>query len=436
MRKFLSFILFLLFSVSLNICAQVEITNGKIHYGNNEETMYLSFKGKSLNELMDKSIVFLEESYDCNIFKSNNRLEVEIKNNEIQIGKNKCRIEYKIIFNFKEDGVYIFSPQIDDIFFVKSNNMRVYLDRGSNNINSVYIYKKNGELRYKTFESDLTISLNNILNKYISYINNDSNVFQKIWHDRDYMLYNKSLFKIKNNYDWFFGLENAFYTSIEKAINKLDVAYNKGKNITDIEKLKNRIFKVDSIHLYKRETFGIEHTEKLFELRDTSTNEVLFYIYPVIEDDFPFLCCNVKQEYDKNDLKNQIEKRVDDFSGRVEFNSELFQNAVVYKYIKDDTTKYYLKLKTVGYTLNVNCNGVSVIFDDGTKWEKQSEVSVDVKEGDGWYYSSFIELSDNDVNLFASKKIKKYKLYIYEDDLGESFSNIFRIYVDIIRDFK
>ena len=317
-------LLLLLFFVSLNVSAQFEMTNGEIHYRNNEETMLLTFKDKSLNELINKSIVFLEENYDCNVLKFNNRLEFKIENTDVYISKKQLIIKYKMILNFKDDGVYVFSPQIDNIGFVK-NRSRVYLDRGSNNANSVYIYKKNGELRYETFEADLVASLNSFLNKYVSYINDDSNVFQKIWLDRDYMLYDKSLFKVKSNYDWFFGLENAFYTSLEKAMNKLDVAYNKGKNTTDIEKLKNRIFKVDSIHLYKKKTYGIEHFEKIFELRDTSTNEVLFYVYPVIEDDFPFLCCNVKEGYDKNDLKHKIEKELMIFQGELNIIQKFFK---------------------------------------------------------------------------------------------------------------
>ena len=139
-------LLLLLFFVSLNVSAQFEMTNGEIHYRNNEETMLLTFKDKSLNELINKSIVFLEENYDCNVLKFNNRLEFKIENTDVYISKKQLIIKYKMILNFKDDGVYVFSPQIDNIGFVK-NRSRVYLDRGSNNANSVYIYKKNGELK-------------------------------------------------------------------------------------------------------------------------------------------------------------------------------------------------------------------------------------------------------------------------------------------------
>ena len=77
-------------------------------------------------------------------------------------------------------------------------------------------------------------------------------------------------------------------------------------------------------------------------------------------------------------------------------------------------------MRTGGLTLNIGEKGFTIIFEDGTRFERPN-ADVDTKAGSAarWDYRVFERISDEDLNLFASKKIKAYKLYIYEGYLSE-----------------
>ena len=77
-------------------------------------------------------------------------------------------------------------------------------------------------------------------------------------------------------------------------------------------------------------------------------------------------------------------------------------------------------LRTKGLTLNIGEEGLIVIFEDGTRFERpNAEVDYDSSSGAGWDYKVFIRINDEELSLFAEKKIKAYRLYIYDGYLSE-----------------
>jgi hypothetical protein len=116
-------------------------------------------------------------------------------------------------------------------------------------------------------------------------------------------------------------------------------------------------------------------------------------------------------------LNKFITKKVDDLDDKITYRSPILNDVSITKVIKNGTSSYYLSLRTEGSTLNYDGKGVIVLFQDGTKWSKPTE-KIDVKsvEGSGWGYRSFITLTQEDLLLFSSKVIKKFRLYIYDNE--------------------
>lgn len=133
----------------------------------------------------------------------------------------------------------------------------------------------------------------------------------------------------------------------------------------------------------------------------------------------------------------QIDKEVDEFTGEISAYTPLLKKASMMKFIKKGVTRYFLTLSTEGSTLTSYKTGVYVIFTDDTKWIKENE-KVDYKSsrGSGWNYTCFVTLTDNDLKLFATKKIKKFKLYIHTDDITEKDATEFMENVNKIIEVK
>ena len=85
--------------------------------------------------------------------------------------------------------------------------------------------------------------------------------------------------------------------------------------------------------------------------------------------------------------------------------------------------------------MSVNKTGVIILFTDGTKWTRQSEIDVDA-ESDGFEYSAFIPLTQEDLITFSTKKIKKFRLYIYDEEIGSCDADRFKIFVKCIKGSK
>ena len=136
----------------------------------------------------------------------------------------------------------------------------------------------------------------------------------------------------------------------------------------------------------------------------------------------------------KKDL--YIERNVDEFTNEITINTETKLDGVtLYKYINKGIISYYLSLEVEASSVHYGIRGVTVLFTDGTKWFKPSE-KVKLNYRSGFHYSSFISLSQTDIQLFSSKFIKAYRLYIYDTQVDKSEAVDFLIGVYKVRNSK
>ncbi|HZG00272.1 MAG TPA: hypothetical protein VEY71_04680 [Chitinophagales bacterium] len=134
----------------------------------------------------------------------------------------------------------------------------------------------------------------------------------------------------------------------------------------------------------------------------------------------------------------KLSRELDDFTGEVRINTPFFGSelkmypAVMSKTISKGVTSYALRLETHGSTVVVDGAGVVVLFEDGTKWSKPTKIDVDA-DSQGFSYSAYISLTQNDLAMFAGKKIKKFRLYIFDEVPSETFAAEFCEFVKCIK---
>lgn len=138
---------------------------------------------------------------------------------------------------------------------------------------------------------------------------------------------------------------------------------------------------------------------------------------------------------------SKIERKIDDFTEEIKINPPLFyrermNDMNIYKFIKKTKTIYTISLYAFGNTINFNSNGVIVIFDDGTKWTSNDSIEGEY-DGNGKYkYHTYLGLTEEDVGIFSTKKISKYRLYIYDTEIKAKDAERFRANVECVINTK
>ena len=248
-----------------------------------------------------------------------------------------------------------------------------------------------------------------VLVSFVSY----GQEFKKVFLGKDWNAY-KGL-HLKYKVGTIGGTTYNFYSS-QPTKSFQDPVYGRTRQysfVTDTNTIKDRDFLVVNVTPFN--TSAYQNRNALFELNDGK--ETLYFIYDSQYDfNFPF---EVKGfDYTSDYLSKNIEKDVDDFTDDVTLRTPLMNDMSITKSIKKGSIKptYYLSLETRGSTLNYNGKGVIILFKDGTKWVRSEEkIDVKVVKGDGWGYRAFITLTEQDLQMFSTKEVDKFRLYIYDN---------------------
>lgn len=119
---------------------------------------------------------------------------------------------------------------------------------------------------------------------------------------------------------------------------------------------------------------------------------------------------------------SMIERSVDDFTDVITIMSPMYYNRKVQKVnlqkaIDKKETSFYISFYSRdNYSVNMGERGLHIIFDDGSKFYRDCEVDADINSSDASIdYSAFLSLSKTEFTMFSKKKIKKYRLYIYDE---------------------
>jgi len=275
---------------------------------------------------------------------------------------------------------------------------------------------------------------------------NGQTTFENNFLGEEFTFYKGTLFKLIDNP--ISGFNHAFYADIKYCQSAYDnnVIYpdNKYNFVTVKDSLKNRVFLVEDIidktgKEWNEASNSDYFAKPLFVLKDTLSGQKIYYKYDKeYEHNFPFNTSKIN--YPADYFCSKIDKQIDDFTNEVKFNSPIMNgrqlsSMIIYKHINKGKTVYYLSLRTYGSTVNVNENGVIILFQDGTKWSRASKIDVEA-DSKGFEYSAFITLTTADLTTFSTKKIKKFRLYIYDEEVNSSDADKFRLYTQCIKTAK
>lgn len=244
------------------------------------------------------------------------------------------------------------------------------------------------------------------------------------------------------------GFGHTFYSDLKYCQSAYDdnVIYpdTKYKFNTVGDSLKNRVFFIENIVDKTGQEWNDSSKEDyfakpLFVLKDTASGQKIYYKYDKdFELSFPFNTSKIN--YPANYFCSKLEKEKDEFTNKVKISSPIISGGkispmTIYKHISNGKSVYYLSLRTIGKTVNINKSGVIVLFQDGTKWTRASQIDVEA-ESNGFEYSAFISLTPTDLLTFSTKKIKKFRLYIYDEEVNSSAAERFKLFTECIKKAK
>ena len=266
------------------------------------------------------------------------------------------------------------------------------------------------------------------------------------------------------------GFANRFYGDLSylQSPDDLRMLYPFG-SIRD--SLRNRVFSVDDVV----NNAGVSYTSNkhignaILVLRDTSSGQIIYFKYDsYYEHNFPFVSSSTALDetvlgssnalpmdetvlgssnalpiaLDETTLCSRIEREVDEFTDKIGLHSPLIGVGYsiaplrIHKYIAKSNTVYYLSLTAYGATVVVDGTGIIILFTDGSKLIKSDEeIDVDVSD-EGYEYSAFITLTQSDLTTLSTKQVKKFRLYIFDEEVESSEAEKFMVYVKCIRKQK
>ena len=132
------------------------------------------------------------------------------------------------------------------------------------------------------------------------------------------------------------------------------------------------------------------------------------------------------------DVNDSIVREIDDMTDDIKISSPVSKTMAILKRIKTDGTSYYFMLSTTGVTGINNSKGVIVLFDDNTRMTLPDEEITLNTEIDGFRYFAVIKLTKEDLIILATKKIKKYRLHIFDQTITPEEGNLFANYVNYV----
>lgn len=275
------------------------------------------------------------------------------------------------------------------------------------------------------------------------------------WLGNNYLAYKGMELYIDENYS--VDLIKKFFSNSKDVYlkdNDDSVLFKKGSGFWDritssLDSLKGKTFLVSSItNDVGQEINEYNYTTKniVFHLKNLESGKFIYYKYSDESDiGFPFLIKNSKDK-DKI-LRARIIRNVDDFTNEIHISSpyHLIPNTyfgrikiTINKFINKGVPKYYLFLYSYGSQLNIGKKGAIILFNDNSKLNKPN-ADIDVendRRSEFWNYSTSILLNESELRLLSLKKIKKFRLYIHDENISDEEAEIFMRYINIIKLMK
>ncbi|WP_172919497.1 hypothetical protein [Capnocytophaga canis] len=223
-----------------------------------------------------------------------------------------------------------------------------------------------------------------------------------------------------------------FYKKFNRQTRKLDKFNDEARAYgmlkSEYDSLFGKKFKVVAIHeqlgtLNKGDDFVLEiHNNK---------TDTLFYDYSAKYEHSYELDVVGGLDLPDDFYCKKIEKEVDKFTKETKFYSDFEDGIYFVKTTKNNISKIYMEVRVNGgSSLSVGKKGLILLFENGQKIQKPTaKIEVDANgTGSSYVYSTFVELTKNDINIFKNNELTDVRLYIYDNsiDNGKKLSELLK----------
>ena len=129
------------------------------------------------------------------------------------------------------------------------------------------------------------------------------------------------------------------------------------------------------------------------------------------------------KKYSKN-IKIEVDKFDKDTTYETPFDQIKF-----IKTIKNNKTTIYMSISTIG-SIYAMGKKVLILLDNGEIIEKTDDIDIRVNNNGDYEYSTFIRLSNLDINLLKKYNITDTKLYIFDMKIKKPLK--YKVYMDYL----
>ena len=130
---------------------------------------------------------------------------------------------------------------------------------------------------------------------------------------------------------------------------------------------------------------------------------------------------------------DRLEKKYDEFEKETSFHTPILLYTYFEKVISKTATSYYLSLYSKGKTISSATKGVKIILSNNQILSFPTEkISLDASRVDGYSYRAFIKLDAATLQLIKKYQIRKWRLYIYDNEQTTEEAELFRNMINCI----
>jgi hypothetical protein len=108
---------------------------------------------------------------------------------------------------------------------------------------------------------------------------------------------------------------------------------------------------------------------------------------------------------------NRIIKEIDEFSGEITYEAKVTNDVIFFKFKDKGIVEYCLSI-WVKETDIYTGTGVTIILKNGKKINKPNAKVESTYSGGSFYTTTFIRLTNYDIELLKQSGVEKYKLYV------------------------
>jgi hypothetical protein len=213
-----------------------------------------------------------------------------------------------------------------------------------------------------------------------------------------------------------------FYTSLDK---KRHVNAKKTEYKSPYSPLNRTEFIVNSI---------IETYPKyMLELKNVATGELIYFEHSTLGSSSELALFEVPSGL----YASQISVDKDRLEDKITYRTPYDEYVSFVKVVRGEESIIYLSLSTYGSTLNVLEKGATILFTDGTKLEFP-DIEIRTKAHtrtnlSGYDYSIFTRLTEEEIEMFSTKTVEYFKLYVYDREINKNEGIKYNAYMNILR---